>query len=709
MRWRSDGTVDSGRPWATVRPGASGQSPRRQRGRLGFAGAVVVLGAVLALGLVGTGYAGAEPAGVPPVRATYHGVKPYNTFAVGQVQYDAWTYGDIAFYSPPGMVTQEMADQWLAWYATTDDILRTIIGDDEDFEARYRADDPNFGRVKVIGTPTDSCGAGCGNKAKAEGVGIIDDMVAEPDNYEHHWILFYEQARGGRDEPFDLAASWPREAYHLPHLVAALTFHEIDGVDGLRRGVPGDIHRGLQKWADHGRSYVDVFVEREQRWFADGTIIYPPQTSILLHLAVNDGVDTLTRVFDNLGQYPDNLMYADSTSAICDWQAAVNDATGNAHASRMVDEWHLPGPCSYDRGRDSSGAHHVDDLRFEANGFCADPSYKPGTAQVGHVPCDGSDGQRFAVAEDRGDGTFLLSLGEPDRCLDASGTNVVTWSCHGGGNQLWQWSGDRLQQPGTDLCVAANPRTRWGGGTLAMEPCADSPTQRINTGGLSVTTTTAAPPTTAPPTTATTTGPATTKPVTATVPSTVSSSPVSSSPVSSTTVARPPSGPVTTRPLTTTTGSTTTGSTTTGPPTTPAPPSDWASGPAALVNVGSGRCIDQGPMTDANAGNVVQWRCAGHTQTNQLLTAIDGRGGVMLSFGHSGKCLDDWDGNLIQWTCHGGDNQIFTWLGSQLQVDSTDLCVTVSSESVDDGADLIAAPCRNSPFQQFRLETYGGS
>ncbi|MEM7271650.1 MAG: hypothetical protein AAF547_01100 [Actinomycetota bacterium] len=140
-------------------------------------------------------------------------------------QYDAWTHGDLVLYTPPGRVTQEMANQWLAWQATTDAILRTLIGDDETFDSKYRSNDPHFGRKKVIATPHESCGAGCGNKQIAEGVGIIDAMVAEPGNFEHQWILFYEQARGGRDEVFDLSASWPREQYVLPHLVAALTFY----------------------------------------------------------------------------------------------------------------------------------------------------------------------------------------------------------------------------------------------------------------------------------------------------------------------------------------------------------------------------------------------------------------------------------------------------------------------------------------------------
>ena len=459
--------------------------------RLGFGVSLVVFALALGFGFVSLlnseVKAEAAAGSVPPVEAEYQGIRPYDSISSGTLDYDAWTYRDIVFYSPPGMVTQDMANQWLAWYATTDDILRALIDDDEHFEGRFRRNDRNFGKVKVIGTPPDSCGAGCGNKQIAEGVGIIDKMVAEPDNYEHHWILFYEQARGGVDETFDLAASWPRESYHLPHLIAALTYYEIEGLDGVQKGVPGDIYGGLQKWADLDRQYVDLFVEREQRWFGDqfpdGSFIYPPQTSILLHIAVNNGYDTLARALRNVGQYPDNFMYSNSTDAICDWQAAVNDATGNQYADRMVNEWDFPGNCGDNLANAESSAHHPNDLRFEASGLCAEPSYKPGSGMTGHYPCNGSADQQFGITNQRDDGTFSVTLGSPDRCLDASGTRVVTWGCHGASNQMWQWNGDQLQQPDSGLCITANVSTRWGGGLLSMEACTDSPTQRINTTG----------------------------------------------------------------------------------------------------------------------------------------------------------------------------------------------------------------------------------
>lgn len=520
----------------------------------------------------------ADAGGVPPVDATFHGPKPYSGFAFGG-EYDAWSHGDIVMFTPPGQVTKDMADQWLAWQATTDNILRTLIADDEHFEQAFRGNMGEFQKVKSIATPPDSCGAGCGNKHISEGVGIIDKMVAEPDNYEHQWILFYEQARGGRDESFDLAATWPREAYHLPHLVAALTFYEIDGMEGLKKGVPADIYNGLEKWANHGTPYTEVFVEREQRWFddkfADGTIIYPPQTSILLHIGVNDGLETLSRVLNNLGEYPDNFLYENSTDAMCDWQAAVNDATGDKYAVTMVAEWHLPADCSQGPAGDAPATATDGVLRFEASGLCARTAYKPNALYLGSWPCDGSPEQQYSIHDERGDGTFSIKLGPTGECLDASGTKLVVWKCHGAPNQIWEWSGDQLRQPYSDLCLTAPQRTRWGGGMLRMEPCTDSPTQRVNTGGAP--TPPPAPPVTEPPSTTTTVAPTpsvTEAPTTSTT-ADPSVPTVTEAPTTSTTVAPTPS--VTEAPTTSTTLAEPAPPTVTEAPTTtttvaPAPP-----------------------------------------------------------------------------------------------------------------------------------------
>ena len=684
----------------------------------------VALGVGLVSALGTEAEAEAAAGNVAPVQATYHGVKPYDTISVGTLEYDAWTYGDIVFYSPPGMVTQDMANQWLAWYATTDDILRTLIGDDEHFEGRFRRNDRNFGKVKVIGTPPDSCGAGCGNKQIAEGVGIIDKMVAEPNNYDHHWILFYEQARGGVDESFDLAASWPREAYHLPHLIAALTYYEIGGIDGVQRGVPGDIYNGLQKWADLDRQYVDQFVEREQRWFddqhPDGSYIYPPQTSMLLHIGLDEGYDTLAQALRNLGQYPDNFMYSSSTDAMCDWQAAINDATGNRYADRMVNEWGMPGGCTYDIGQSSSSADHPNDLRFEASGLCIEPDYKPNSGLLGHYPCDGSADQQFSIVNDRDDGTFSVALGADGGCLDASGRRLVVWSCHGADNQMWQWNGDQLQQPDSDLCITANIGARWGGGLLSLESCADSPAQRINTNGPTVL---EVPPVTPlpeepvePPTTeapAPTTpevseqaAPEATEPPHAGTPTTASEPPETvdqpeTSPSPPQTVP-----PATVKPPTPIDPPISTGPT---PEADPTPETDAEAAPGgtfALVNVGSGKCVDQ-PWSLLDGGNVIQWRCAGHTASNQLFNATEGDGGFTLQFVHSNRCLDEWRGDFYQFACHAGEFQLFSWNGAQLQAQGSGMCVTVVEASLDNGAEVRPEPCVNSPAQQFTLERYG--
>ena len=130
-------------------------------------------------------------------------------------------------------------------------------------------------------------------------------------------------------------------------------------------------------------------------------------------------------------------------------------------------------------------------------------------------------------------------------------------------------------------------------------------------------------------------------------------------------------------------------------------------GSFALVNVGSGNCLDQ-PWTQDDGGAVIQWRCAGHTALNQVFVATEGNGGTMLAFSHSNKCVDESNQVVWQWTCNGGDNQLFNWNGLQLQSKSTGMCLTLGDELVGNGSTLRTTPCTNSPTQQFRIERYGG-
>lgn len=129
-------------------------------------------------------------------------------------------------------------------------------------------------------------------------------------------------------------------------------------------------------------------------------------------------------------------------------------------------------------------------------------------------------------------------------------------------------------------------------------------------------------------------------------------------------------------------------------------------GSFALVNEGTGNCVDQ-PYSQDDGGRVIEWRCAGHTALNQIFVATEGNGGTMLAFAHSDKCLDESDQVVSQWTCHGGDNQLFRWNGAQLQSKGSGLCLTSGQEALARGSTLHTAPCVNSPNQQFRLERYG--
>lgn len=85
---------------------------------------------------------------------------------------------------------------------------------------------------------------------------------------------------------------------------------------------------------------------------------------------------------------------------------------------------------------------------------------------------------------------------------------------------------------------------------------------------------------------------------------------------------------------------------------------------------------------------------------------------------HSGKCLDvEWassaDGaRLIQWDCHGGNNQRFQFddLGNgfhRIRAYHSDKCLDVTGASADDGAQIIQYVCHGGTNQQFQLVRNG--
>ena len=93
---------------------------------------------------------------------------------------------------------------------------------------------------------------------------------------------------------------------------------------------------------------------------------------------------------------------------------------------------------------------------------------------------------------------------------------------------------------------------------------------------------------------------------------------------------------------------------------------------------------------------------------------------VQLQASHTNKCLDvsgslTQDGTpIIQWQCHGGDNQIWRiepvddGHNSRLVSRHSGKCLDVSGASTENGAPIIQWPCHGGANQQWELEAVGG-
>ena len=117
----------------------------------------------------------------------------------------------------------------------------------------------------------------------------------------------------------------------------------------------------------------------------------------------------------------------------------------------------------------------------------------------------------------------------------------------------------------------------------------------------------------------------------------------------------------------------------------------------SLVAQHSGKCVDVNGGSTAEGGNVHQWSC--HGGDNQLWEEVPATNGFMLRAKHSGKCLDvsgisyTAGANIYQWTCHGGPNQVFNWVGNRLVANHSRQCVNVSGASQADGGNVIQWGC----------------
>jgi endoglucanase len=127
----------------------------------------------------------------------------------------------------------------------------------------------------------------------------------------------------------------------------------------------------------------------------------------------------------------------------------------------------------------------------------------------------------------------------------------------------------------------------------------------------------------------------------------------------------------------------------------------------------SGQCLDVQGGNTASGTPLIQWPC--HNGSNQRWTFKDmGDGTYSVISDASGKCLDVEGGSrqpgarFIIWPCHGGDNQRFSW---QDPVDGWYLivakhsgqCMDVQGASMQPGAPVIQWPCHGGDNQRWAV------
>ena len=131
----------------------------------------------------------------------------------------------------------------------------------------------------------------------------------------------------------------------------------------------------------------------------------------------------------------------------------------------------------------------------------------------------------------------------------------------------------------------------------------------------------------------------------------------------------------------------------------------------ALVASHSQKCLDVYGGSLDDGASIIQWQChGGDNQQWRLEVAGDGYSRIVSR--HSGKCLDvyggslDDGGSIIQWQCHGGENQ--NWRlevagdgNSRIVSRHSGKCLDVYGGSLDDGASIIQWQCHGGENQNW--------
>ena len=175
----------------------------------------------------------------------------------------------------------------------------------------------------------------CGSKQQAEALGFTPRIIEQPENWRHHWILFYEMNRGGPTPNFYARATWPNThqgGLIVPQLMAALAFYEICGPAGLERDVPGEIFRGLTSWT----------LQDEKISLAELEVPAGVQMAILMTVLRDWGTDSFIEVLHRMAAMPE---VTGPVQALCDFREAVNSVTEGQYEGQMLKDWRFPTNC----------------------------------------------------------------------------------------------------------------------------------------------------------------------------------------------------------------------------------------------------------------------------------------------------------------------------------------------------------------------------
>jgi hypothetical protein len=134
-----------------------------------------------------------------------------------------------------------------------------------------------------------------------------------------------------------------------------------------------------------------------------------------------------------------------------------------------------------------------------------------------------------------------------------------------------------------------------------------------------------------------------------------------------------------------------------------------------FVAIHSRKCLDVNGASLDNGTPLIQWSC--HDGDNQLWSVAPGIDGyVQIISRNSGKCLDVNGGSVddgaavIQWSCHGGANQ--QWLIERLDsgfmritARHSGKCLDVYAASPEDGASVMQWQCHGGENQSWFVRT----